>query len=62
MKKRNNLNAIDIPVKQNPVAKYAHRFNAAKTFNDKTKYTRKTKHAKQEAFPIVPAGIIGNAS
>ena len=49
MKKRNNLNAIDIAVKQNPVAKYAPRFNSAKTFTDKTKYTRKAKHAKQPA-------------
>lgn len=61
MKKRNNLKAIDISVKQNPVAKFAHRFNSAKTFNDKTKYTRKAKHIKQEAFPIPLTRAMGNA-
>lgn len=28
----------------NPVAKFAHKFNRAETFKDKTKYNRKDKH------------------
>lgn len=55
MKKRRNLNEIDILSVQNPVAKYAHRFNKAQAFADKSKYRRKAKHANQEAFPIAPS-------
>jgi hypothetical protein len=62
MKKRRNLKAIgNIPL-QNPVAKYAGRFNKALVFADKSKYRRNAKHAKQEAFPIVLMRIIGNVS
>ncbi len=41
------------PPKQNPVAKFAGRFNKAKVFDDKSRYNRKQKHAKQEASPSV---------
>ncbi|MBM4208506.1 MAG: hypothetical protein FJ190_11025 [Gammaproteobacteria bacterium] len=34
--------------KQNPVAKFAGRFNKAKVIDDKTAYRRKEKHVKQE--------------
>ena len=55
MKKRKtsvNLTEIrDEPPRQNPVAKFAGRFNKAKIFGDRCKYTRKVKHAKQEASP-----------
>ncbi len=30
--------------RQNPVAKYAHQFNRAKIFKDKTQYQRHEKH------------------
>lgn len=61
MKKRRNLKEIADSPEQNPVAKYAGRFNKAKIFADKSKYRRKAKHAGQEAFPIHFAGSIGNA-
>ena len=60
MKKRRHLKEIDNNPLQNPVAKYAHRFNKAQTFADKSKYCRKAKHATQEAFPIVLMRAIGN--
>ncbi|WP_374086545.1 hypothetical protein [Methylomicrobium lacus] len=62
MKKRRNLNEIDIVQRLNPVAKHAHRFNKAKVFDDKSQYRRKAKHPKQEAFPSVPGGMLGKAS
>lgn len=62
MKKRRNLKEIANSPGQNPVAKYAGRFNKAKIFADKSQYRRKAKHANQEAFPIHPTGSIGNAS
>ena len=40
-------------LKQNPVAKFAGRFNKAKVFDDKSKYSRKRKHAKEEVSPSV---------
>ncbi len=62
MKKRKNPKGVAIALNQNPVAKYAHLFNKTQTFCDKSKYSRKAKHPKQEASPMVPAGIIGLAS
>ena len=62
MKKRKNKNGrANIP-DQNPVAKYAHQFNKALTFKDKSKYARKAKHAKQEVFPIFLFNGIGKTS
>jgi hypothetical protein len=53
MKKRKNMNKVeDVPL-QNPVAKFAHQFNKAKVFSDKSKYTRKEKHEEQEASQSV---------
>ncbi|MGR9086026.1 MAG: DUF7230 family protein [Gammaproteobacteria bacterium] len=49
MKKCRNLNQIEI---KNPVAKHARQFNKAQIFVDKSKYRRKAKHPKQEAFSI----------
>jgi len=72
MKKRKNMLA-SIPVQkqgntmpvlssvQNPVAKYAHRFNKACIFADKSKYRRNLKHRKQEASPITLGRVIGEA-
>jgi hypothetical protein len=51
MKKRKNTNKIEDVPNQNPVAKFAHRFNKAQVFGDKTEYRRKTKHGKQEVSP-----------
>ena len=62
MKKRKNKNArANIP-ELNPVAKYAHQFNKAQTFKDKSKYARKVKHSKQEVFPITLISAIGKTS
>ncbi|MDD5578488.1 MAG: hypothetical protein PHY16_04315 [Methylobacter sp.] len=58
MKKRKNLKEIEIISIQNPVAKYAHRFNKAKIFSDKSKYRRKGKHMKQEVLPIFPLDVL----
>jgi hypothetical protein len=62
MKKRKNPQGADAVSLQNPVAKYAHLFNRAQTFCDKSKYSRKAKHQRQEAIPIILSGIIGIAS
>lgn len=59
MKKRKNPNGTDCVLNQNPVAKYAHLFNKTQTFCDKSKYTRKTKHAKQGGSPITLISGIG---
>lgn len=53
MKKRKNQQGTDSAPKQNPVAKYAHLFNKAQTFSDKSKYSRKAKHTRQEATPLI---------
>lgn len=47
---------ITEPPKQNPVAKFAGKFNKAKVINDKNAYSRKAKHVQQEqeASPSVP--------
>lgn len=50
MKKRNKTNQPDSTPIQNPVAKFAARFNKAQTFRDQSKYTRNRKHKKQEAW------------
>lgn len=55
MKKRKNMNEIEEGPKQNPVAKFAHRFNKAQIFTDKNHYSRKIKHGKQEVSPFALA-------
>jgi hypothetical protein len=62
MKKRKNPTGPQISPIQNLVAKHAHLFNKAQTFRDKSKYSRKVKHARQEASPMVLDRIIGLAS
>ncbi len=62
MKKRKIPQAADSVPLQNPVAKYAHLFNKAQTFCDKSKYSRKAKHHRQEVSPIILTGVIGLAS
>ena len=51
MKKRKNMNKIEETLNQNPVAKFAHQFNKAQVFDDKSKYNRKEKYVKQEVSP-----------
>ncbi|MGZ5028691.1 MAG: DUF7230 family protein [Methylobacter sp.] len=62
MKKRKNPKGPQIDPIQNLVAKHAHMFNKAQIFRDKSKYSRKAKHARQEASPMVSDRIIGLAS
>lgn len=62
MKKRKNQQGTDDVPNQNLVAKYAHLFNKTQTFRDKSKYSRKLKHTRQEASPMVLSRIIGLAS
>jgi hypothetical protein len=62
MKKRKNMNKIDAAPSQNPVAKFAHRFNKAQIFSAKSEYRRKAKHAKQEACPSILDRVNGQAS
>jgi hypothetical protein len=62
MKKRKHPNKLDGAPVQNPVAKFAHQFNKAHSFCDKSKYHRNAKHRKQEASPITLDGVIGEAS
>jgi len=53
-KNRKNKQSLSagLPALQNPVAKYAHQFNKAQVFKDKTKYQRKVKHKGSEPFAI----------
>jgi hypothetical protein len=62
MKKRKKPQETGCVSLQNPVAKYAHLFNKAQTFCDKSKYNRKAKHTRQEATPMVLNRIIGIVS
>jgi len=57
MKKRNKSNPLPSFGQQNPVAKYARKFNKAHIFKDKTRYQRHNKHKGQEPFPVVLTGI-----
>ncbi|MDP2099672.1 MAG: hypothetical protein U1D70_01470 [Methylobacter sp.] len=62
MKKRKNQKTAETVPNQNPVAKYAHLFNKAQIFSDKSKYSRKAKHTRQEASPTVLDRIVGLAA
>jgi hypothetical protein len=53
MKKRKNNSEMGAFESQNPVAKFAFRFNKAQVYCDKRKYNRKSKQGKQEIFPVV---------
>ena len=52
MKKRKKKQ-IRVLETANLVAKHAHTFNKAVVFKDKTKYQRKAKHSKLDAFFII---------
>ena len=62
MKKRKIKNKMACIEIQNPVAKFAYRFNKAQTFCDKSKYTRKFKHGMQETFSMVPSTELSEKS
>ncbi len=53
MKKTNKANRSGGRMLNNPVAKFAHQFNKAQVYKDKSKYLRKIKHKNQEPFPIL---------
>lgn len=62
MRKQNPSKGLeDKPIK-NPVAKFAHQFNKAQIFADKTQYRRKAKHQGQEPFAIVAESAITKGS
>ena len=61
MKKRKNMNKIEEAPNQNPVAKFAHRFNKAQVFGDKTEYRRKAKHEMQEVSPSTLPRVDGES-
>ncbi|OQW72696.1 MAG: hypothetical protein BVN35_13620 [Proteobacteria bacterium ST_bin11] len=62
MRKQNPTKGLaDKPIK-NPVAKFAHQFNKAQAFADKTKYRRKAKHQGLEPFSIVAKPAIQKGS
>lgn len=62
MNKRKKSKDLAIPESKNPVAKYAHHFNKAQVFKDKSKYQRRNKHKGKEPFPMMMSEIIGKGS
>ena len=52
MKKSRKNQPVADKVIKNPVAKYAHQFNKAVCFTDKTKYRRTAKHKGKEPFTL----------
>lgn len=48
MKKRKKQLVLDSAPSHNPVAKFAHQFNRAEYFTDKTQYRRNAKHKNRE--------------
>jgi len=62
MKKRKNADKIAGVHVQNPVAKFAHQFNKAHIFCDKSKYRRNAKHRKQETSLITLGRVIREVS
>jgi hypothetical protein len=62
MRKQNKAKGLpDLPMK-NPVAKFAHHFNKAQVFKDKSKYQRKGKHVGLEPFSIASHKAIQKGS
>ncbi len=58
MKKQNQTKGLRDASANNPVAKFAHRFNKAQVFADKRQYQRKAKHRGLEPFAIVSVEAI----
>ena len=53
---------LDASLIKNPVAKFAHKFNKAQVFKDKTKYQRNAKHKGKEPFPMLLSAILEKVS
>ncbi|MBD9358713.1 DUF7230 family protein [Methylomonas albis] len=62
MRKQNPSKDLQDKPSKNPVAKFAHRFNKAQVYADKTQYRRKAKHQGQEPFSIVSEQAIEKGS
>ena len=60
MKKRKKTKGLAEIPDRNPVAKFAHNFNKAQTFKDRSKYYRNAKHKNREPLPILLMNNIGN--
>ena len=60
MKKRKKTKGLEEIPNRNPVAKFAHNFNKAQTFKDKSKYCRKAKYKNMEPLPMLLINNIGN--
>jgi len=60
MKKRKKTRDLENPTAQNPVAKFAHQFNKAHTFKDKSKYCRNAKHKKLEPLAMLLINNMAN--
>jgi len=62
MKKHRKVIKTGAQEMQNPVAKYAHLFNKALAYCDKSKYCRKAKHSNKGASLINLMRVIKEAS
>lgn len=62
MKKIKKEVGLDASLIKNPVAKFAHQFNKAHVFKDKTKYQRKAKHKGKEPFPMMLSAVLEKVS
>ncbi len=49
---KSDVLSVHNSVVQNPVAKFAHQFNRAVYFHDRTSYSRKNKHKGGEPFSL----------
>jgi hypothetical protein len=52
MKKTKKSKGLADKTMNNFVAKFAHQFNKAQVYQDKTKYKRTAKHKGKEPFPM----------
>lgn len=63
MKKRKKQLVLDSAPSHNPVAKFAHQFNKAQRFEDKTQYRRHAKHKNREVSAKIPSiGVLAVTS
>ncbi len=62
MKKTKKGQDLELSLIKNPVAKFAHQFNKAQVFKDKTKYQRNAKHKGKEPFPMMLSVVLEKAS
>jgi len=62
MKKTKKGKVVAETVTNNPVAKFAGKFNKAKIYRDKTKYQRTAKHKGKEPFSMLLLAILEKVS